>query len=292
MCFCAYFAAIIMGSLSSLMGSLSLLNKKMYLPGGSVTLIVGQQGPGTEDIGASSARSEEPIKSAEFHMPTELLRATSPVFAAMLDGPWRESGAAAITIDTFPPDAFRDFLNCLLILNNDTARAGDPLIFNPSVIRRVLPIAHYYQVEALKQQIISSVEKVLQDCQNSKETEPQFVAAANVMFAVEASLPEADIPDWNPKTLRQLILLMLQLSNRYYGRNQPKLDSSIVVTGVISYRETHDLRLKDLSKKTLVKCLQSMNVEVQHTLPGFADSRGRAVEAVSWYGKLGSFELL
>jgi hypothetical protein len=66
----------------------------------------------------------------------------------MLDGPWRESGGNAITIDTFSPDAFRDFLNCLLALDNETIRAGDPLIFTPSVIRRVLPIAHYYQVEA------------------------------------------------------------------------------------------------------------------------------------------------
>jgi hypothetical protein len=57
--------------------------------------------------------------------------------------------------------ALLDFLNCVLVLDNDTARVEDPLIFNPSAISRVLPIAHFYQVEALKQKTISSVMKTV-----------------------------------------------------------------------------------------------------------------------------------
>jgi hypothetical protein len=131
--------------------------------------------------------------------------------------------------------------------------------------------------------------KVLLNCEGSKVTEPQFIAASDLVFAIEASLPEADVPDWESATLRQLILLMLRISFPERFSHQ-RLDSRIAMTPVISYKETHGL--KDLSKKTLTKCLESMSVQVQHTLPGFEESKGHKVEAVSWSDKLGSFELL
>ena len=127
----------------------------------------------------------------------------------MLDGPWKESGDEAVTINTFQADAFRAFLDCLLLLANDTVRPGDPLIFTPSVIRKVLPVAHYFQVDVLKQQIVSVVMEMIKQSQDCKVTEPRFVAAADLLFALEANLPESEIPDWPEATLRQVMRLML-----------------------------------------------------------------------------------
>jgi hypothetical protein len=79
--------------------------------------------------------------------------------------------------------ALLDFLNCLLVLDNYTARAEAPLIFNPSAIRGMLLIAHFYQVEALKQKTISSVMIVLLNCERSKVTAPQSIAAVDSVFA-------------------------------------------------------------------------------------------------------------
>ena len=260
------------------MGNLSLLKQEMFAHGGSVKLTVCQQRPGSKDpqLGASSAPED-------FHMPNKLLRGSSPVFAAMLDGPWQESGRNAITIDTFPPDAFREFLDCLLNLGNDTARAGDALVFTPKLIRRVLPIAHYYQVEALKQQIISTAMKILEGCRGKSPFAPEFSAAADLLFAIEANLPESEIPDWKSETLQQVFLFMLQTSNETrftFLSTYPTLTQSFTTTQVIKYRETHGL--KDLSKKTLVKCLETISLRVNRTQPGFADSKVRPVEQVRW----------
>jgi hypothetical protein len=79
----------------------------------------------------------------------------------MLDGPWTESGEGAITIQNFE-SLMRSvsILTAFMMLDhlaNDTARSGYAHIFTPSVIRKVLPIAHFFQVDVLKQQIISTV---------------------------------------------------------------------------------------------------------------------------------------
>ncbi len=165
-------------------------------------------------------------------------------------------------------------------LDNDTARTGDPLIFTPSVISRVLPIANYYQTSALKQRIISTVLGILKNCEDSEVTETRFIAAADVLFAVEANLPETEIPDWQPATLRQIFRLMIQISVSHEGSGYYVLNRQLKSTATISYNPNHGLN--DLSKKTLSKCLESLSMKIMLTLPTFAESREKKVEALTW----------
>ena len=281
---------------------LNLLKQGMYAPGGTIKIIVNLQEPEAVNIPLGAAESREkagnhppstPEEASEFHFPTILLRNSSPVFAKMLDGPWKESEDEAVTISSFQPDQFRIFLDCLLLLSNDTARPGDQLIFTASVIRKVLPVAHYFQVDILKQQIVSAVMKKMKECQDSKVTEPRFVTAADSLFAVEANLPESEIPDWPEATLQQVLLLMLRFSvidnggevSVRYGRGSSLVPSTYLVkdfeaTTTIKYKPNNGIN--DLSKKTLKKCFQSLSLQVKQSLPGFEKSIGIPVQDVAW----------
>jgi hypothetical protein len=257
---------------------MDLLKEVVYTPNETVRLLVCFQGQNAENpqLGASLVSAEEKLKIhsplvpevvSEFYFPTALLRGASPVFASMLDGPWKESEVKAIAINSFQPDAFRAFLDSLLHLANDTARSGDLQFFSPDVIRKVLPIAQYYQVDVLKQQIISTVLKGMQQCQNSKVTEPLFVTMANSLFAIEANIPEAEIPDWPEATLQQVVLFGVQHSVTDNGRQSwDKVeDTSFESKVTIKYKANGGF--KDLSKKTLQRCFESLSLKVTQTLP-------------------------
>lgn len=190
----------------------NLLPQRMYSSGGSVKLIVYQQGPEAQDPILNSSPENTYGETSEFYVSTALLRSASPVFASILDGPWKESEEKAITIQNFEPESFRVFLDCLQHLANKTARSGDALIFTPSVIREVLPIAHFFQVDILKQQNIFTVTEIMEQCQDSEVKDPRFTDAADLLYAVEANMPETEIPDWSEKTLQQIVRLMLNCS--------------------------------------------------------------------------------
>jgi hypothetical protein len=240
----------------------------MYAPGGLVKLIVSPQGPSADNVqqkalDSPGRRMAQLFQSFEYFFPTALLRSSSPVFASMLDGPWKESGEHAITITLFQPDVFQVFLDCLLLLANDTARSsGDSLIFSPSVIRKALPVAHYYQADILKQHIFSTV---IQQSQGTELTSSIFTAAADSLFAVEASLPESEIPDWPEETLQKTVLVLLKIS--VVSDDSDKfIENDFKATTVIEYKPNDGIN--QLSKKTLKKCFQSLSLQIKQKLPG------------------------
>jgi hypothetical protein len=288
------------------------LEQAMYGPGGSIRLIVkhhdeernvrqcvAASGSAAQVVAPSTCPPEEAKDSeaSEFYFPAALLRTSSPVFASMLDGPWKESGEAAVTVNNFQPDAFRAFLNCLLHLANDTARSGDELIFTPSVIRKVLPIAHYFQVAVLKQHIVCTVMEMLRKQANDTVIMPLFITAANSLLAVEASLPESEIPDWTVQTLQQVFKLMVGVNVELsHSEWRPRsLTEDCTATAHITYkswnsRSAFDNGINDLSKKTLKNVLQSISLEVKQTLPGLQTSKGN-VQSTNWPAKI-TFELV
>jgi hypothetical protein len=247
---------------------------------GSVKLIICQQDPESTQHKTSAAK----ITSAgiaepgnEFHVSRELRRRSSPVFASMLDGPWKESAEQTITIDSFSVVAFKEFLNCLLIIDNETACAGDP--FKPNVIRKVLPIASCYQIDALKNKIISTVKKLVEDCKTKPVTDHNFKVAADSLFAVEASLPESEVPDWPEATLRQLFMLMVDFEfSDDRGFAHGYITSDIKVSATIFYKPNGGLT--DLSKKTLMKCVESISVRATYPLKGARN--GELTQNVTW----------
>jgi hypothetical protein len=68
----------------------------------------------------------------------------------------------------------------------------------------------------------------------------QLIAAVDMLFAVEAILPDSEVPDWKGETLRRLFLLLMLQS-----------DAPCNPTTVIRYKP--NAVFKELSKKTLVK---------------------------------------
>jgi hypothetical protein len=252
------------------------LSKHMYTAGGSVKLIVYQQGPEDADSMLNSSPANESGEVTDFYVSTGLLRNASPVFASMLDGPWKESGEEAITTKIFKPDAFRVFLDCIQHLANDTTRAGDALIFTPSVIRKVLPIAHFFQVDVLKQQIISTVMEIMRQYHHSEVTDPRFINAAELMFAVEANIPETEIPDWPGSTLQQVARLMLDCS----ATDGTDSFGNRMTTATIKYKPNNGIN--DLSKKTVKKCFQSLSVQIKHQLPDSKVTKVRRSDPPGW----------
>jgi hypothetical protein len=254
-----------------------------------VKLIIYSQAPEVQESLLSSSPENTAREVSEFYVSTSLLRNASPVFASMLDGPWKESGEGAIPIHSFEPDAFRVFLDCLQHLSNATARSGDALIFTPSVIRKVLPIAHFFQVDVMKQQIISTVMEIMKQCQDSKVTEPRFIKAADLMFAVEANISETEIPDWPERTLEQAARLMFDCSAEddgggfklSLGKRRP-IVSGLVVKANVDYNS--DIDIDDLSKKTLKKCIQSLSLQIKWKISGdrLNANKSQKLEDVSW----------
>ena len=61
---------------------------------------------------------------------------------------------------------------------------------------------------------VSTVVNEVKRCHHCGVDEPAFLAAAALLFAVEANLVEAEIPDWPEKTLVQVARLMADVSKK------------------------------------------------------------------------------
>jgi hypothetical protein len=231
---------------------------------------------GSVKIDVPMKDTDEVMIPVSFHVPCELLLRTSPVFATMLEGAWKESAERVITVDTYPPDDMREFLNCLMLVQNETAHAGLAMIFSPIVIRRVLPIANYFQVEVLKRLVVSTVANVLKECEDCPVRDPTFMAASGMLFAVEASLPESEIPDWSPEALNQLFLSFTHV-NEGPINSWDSLVNAVKRTSTLCGKT--DLPIHDLSKKTLVRCMQCLRLDLSCSLPAMKDKDEKVRDA-------------
>jgi len=141
----------------------------------------------------------------EFHVAVALLQKASPVFASMLEeGAWRESGAERIHLASgFHPDAFGAFLDFLVLLEMSLLQGSQDTILNlvcsAQTLRQVLPIAHYYQAGRLKDLIMCTV------LSEKRLVAMPVLDASDLVFAVEASLPEEAVPDW-PASVAHILL--------------------------------------------------------------------------------------
>ena len=141
----------------------------------------------------------------EFHVAVALLQKASPVFASMLEeGAWRESGAERIHLASgFHPDAFGAFLDFLVLLEMSLLQGSQDAVLNvvcsAQTLRQVLPIAHYYQAGRLKDSIMCTV------LSEKRLVAMPVLDASDLVFAVEASLPEEAVPDW-PASVAHILL--------------------------------------------------------------------------------------
>ena len=169
------------------------------------------------------------FETQNIHVPCCLLTRSSPMFASMLGQGWRETNERCLRVQKFSRDDFSVFLDCLYALANATV----PLIRfhaaldNPQLLRKILPIAHYYQVDDLKKVIFNTVLRP-----ESLQDKP-IVEFTELVTAVESSLPEEEIPEWP--------MAVLQGMNVYFKRIKPKHLNN----------QTNEASIDDLSVKTL-----------------------------------------
>jgi hypothetical protein len=185
--------------------------------GGTAKLTVDTDGTDTYSIEDTNADADAPDTSTpqvertqnvdiqrtqNIHIPASLLKGASPIFASMLEQGWKESTERCIRIQEFHCDDFCVFLDCLYALANSTLlpKIEAVLFDNPKLLRQVLPIVHYYEVDAMKKAIF---DKVL--CPESLLNKP-VVEVANLVLAFEASLPDEAVPDWPTAVLHGLNL--------------------------------------------------------------------------------------
>jgi hypothetical protein len=125
----------------------------------------------------------------EFSVSAELLVRSSPVFTAMMNGEWKESKTRCIQIDKlFSPEAFEQFLNALAW---STMRERFSIVWDPVVISAVIPVIVHYQVDHLKQMVISAVKEAAKAAKDP-------ASCLSLVVALETGLPEEDVPEWDP----------------------------------------------------------------------------------------------
>ena len=181
-------------------------------------------------------------EQTSIHVPAALLTSASPIFASTLERGWKEASERKITVQGFDRDDFCVFLDCLFALANETMLPKlDEVLDNPSLLRKVLPIAHYYQVDALKKIIFESV---------LRQDKP-VIEAAKLVLAVESSLPEEEVPDWPISVIQGLNLYFKCSQQDHVGRLDDSRQKECV---------------EDLSAKTLRKTLKAPFIDFVNDL--------------------------
>ena len=113
---------------------------------------------------------------------------------------------------------------------------------------------------------------MLEKCQDCKANDPRFILASDTLFAIEANIPEEEIPDWPGKTLKQLVLLMAQLSVTDNGSTVATNQNFVALT-TITFKPCDSFY--HLSKTTMQKCFQSLSLQVCQTLPPMMGHAGQ-----------------
>ena len=241
----------------------------------------------------SSASDDE--QGREFVVAAEMLKQSSPVFASMLEEKtWKESSTERIHLTNgFHPDDFRVFLESLALIQ---PLSGAPInevtqhelaVFacrTPKFLRQVLPIAHYYQAALLKEAIFSSVLSEKSLCKMKP------VDATELVFTTEASLPEEEVPEWPVRVLKLLLDGVLKrtttdsspkVGNTWKQRqdqtflikeNRIDRDQSapvpvrLTTTATKSQSLQFDIRMKELSTKTIIKMMTSIDIKVTSSI--------------------------
>ena len=178
--------------------------------GGTAKLTVDTDGADTCSIestvyaDAPNTSTPQVERTQNIRISASLLKGASPIFTSMLEQGWKESTEGCIRIQEFHRDDFCVFLDCLNALGNATllqvTKIEEVLFDKPKLLRQVLPIVHYYEVDAMKKAIF---DKVLRPESLLNKT---VVEVANLVLAVEASLPDEEVPDWPTAVLHGLNL--------------------------------------------------------------------------------------
>jgi len=201
-------------------------------------------------------REETPnCHAPRFEVQASLLTEHSPVFASMVDGPWRESHDRTLLVVAFSSQDFGGFLRCLAMLQ--AATLDLLLVPTPDLVRSVLPIANYYQVDALRDFFVESVRRTI-----ASPRRDRYEAAADLALSVESALPASDPVLWEPGILTCINSRLFEVRG-YKLAPQPGTD---IVRNEIHVGPRESDLLQHLTRSTLQRCLENLCLRLEQTL--------------------------
>jgi hypothetical protein len=188
-------------------------------------------------------------------VPASMLTRCSPVFASMVDTVWRESHERRLTVTAFKSEDFLVFLQCLAL--TDMRREFGDFAVTPACVRQVMPLASYYQVESLKDFVVASVQQAL-----ASTREDRVELAADLVIAIEESLPEIEHTPWSNEVLGALTMRMLEVSSKQYPGSDRSCHQSLRT--VVQFRPNNASHA--LTRETLQRCIKSLCIGINTTL--------------------------
>ena len=196
-----------------------------------------------------------PAPGCRFEVPASLLIRNSPVFASMLDTVWRDTHESRLTVTAFGSEDFLVFLQCLA-LTGMRREFGD-FALTPACVRQIMPLASYYQVDPLKDFVIASVQQTL-----ASPRADRLDLAADLVVAIEESLPEVEHVPWDEEVLAALAMRMLDVSASQQPRSERSTRHGLHT--VVRYRTNEATRI--LTRGTLQRCIESLCLGITHSL--------------------------
>jgi len=196
-----------------------------------------------------------PAPACRFEVPASLLTRNSPVFASMLDTVWRGAHESRLTVTAFSSEDFLVFLQCLALAA--MRREFGDFALTPACVRQIMPLASYYQVDSLKDFVIGSVQQAL-----ASQRADRVELAADLVVAIEESLPEIEHVPWDDEVLGALAMRMLDVSTAKQPRSERSSRHGLQT--VVRYRTNEATRI--LTRGTLQRCIESLCLGITHSL--------------------------
>lgn len=164
------------------------------------------------------------VKEENFRVSAYLLKKESPVFSRIIEGNWKESNDSVIKIEAYAPLQVKLLVECLHQSQMDSVTSVDYVVFNHLLIRNVLPLVQYYEIETLKKRIFDvPLTLIAAPSLIDKSYLEKMVIRA--VMAIEANCNSSDVPDW-PKDILAIIFrdLMQQDWNLSFQHGEVNFD--------------------------------------------------------------------
>ena len=187
------------------------------------------------------------VKEERIRVSASLLTKESPVFARMIEGNWKESNDGVIKIDDYTPTQVKTLVECLQHSQMQTFAYMDYLILTGLVMRSVLPLVQYYEVESLKKKIFNVPLKLIagEEALDKPLVDKMVIRTVMAIEANYNSHPH-ELPDW-PKEILELVFRDVMKQDLSLGNgevNFSELSDKTLRAGFILAKRTRGLIMR------------------------------------------------
>ena len=187
------------------------------------------------------------VKEERIRVSASLLTKESPVFARMIEGNWKESNDGVIKIDAYTPVQVKLLVECLQHSQMQSIASADYVVFNGLLIRSVLPLVQYYEIESLKKRIFNVPLKLIagQEAIDQPLLEKMVIRTVMAIEANYNSHPH-ELPDW-PKEILELVFRDVMKQDLSLGNGEvdfSELSDKTLRAGFILAKRTRGLIMR------------------------------------------------